>query len=202
MLKVGITGNIGSGKSTACRIFEMLGVKVYSADDRARLLMQKPEIIQAITNIFGEEIIDKDRQIDRKKLGGIVFDDPEKLKKLEGVIHPATEKDFAKWCEENKDEPYVLKEAAILFESGTYKGLDKIIVIHADEGTRISRVVDRDKSTPELVLQRARNQWKEEEKIKRADYLIENNGKQLLIPQIIHLHHVLRALSGSLNHDL
>ena len=197
MLKIGITGNIGSGKSTACKIFEMLGAKVYSADERARLLMQKPEIIRAITNIFGNDILDSEGKIDRKKLGGIVFKNEAKLKQLENIIHPATEKDFAEWCIAHKDESYILKEAAILFESGTNKGLNKIIVIHADESIRINRVVERDNSTPELILQRSKHQWSEAEKLKRADYIIENNGQELLIPQIINIHHVLMGIAGS-----
>jgi len=202
MLKIGITGNIGSGKSTACKVFELLGIKVYSADERARLLMRKPEIIKAITKVFGTEILDSDGQVDRKKLGGIVFNNNEKLKQLEGIIHPATIKDFAEWCKAHTDEPYILKEAAILYESGTYKGLDKVIVIIADEATRIYRVVERDKSSPESVRQRDSHQWAEEEKIKHADYLIENDGKQLLLPQVIKLDKVLRGMGGSLNYDL
>lgn len=197
MLKVGITGNIGSGKSTVCRIFELLGIHVYYADERSRLLMHEPAVIQKIVSLFGEDLLNEEKKIDRKKLAVVVFNDPEKLKQLENIIHPATLQDFDQWCESYKQEAYILKEAAILFESKTYPGLHKIITVSAPEDIRIQRVISRDHVTEDMVLQRVRSQWSDEEKMKRADFIIYNDGRQLLIPQVVDIHNSLLILAKS-----
>lgn len=186
MIKIGVTGNIGSGKTTICKMFESkFGIKVYYADDRSKELLRNRLIIGEVVNLFGTEIINIDGQIDRRILGGIVFSDGEKLKKLEKILHPAMEIDWKNWLELQEKEHYVIKEAAILFESGSYKDLDKIIVVHTDPITRKSRVIARDKSNS---IEREKYQMSEEEKIKRSDFVIENNDKTKSLKQVVDIH--------------
>lgn len=189
MLKIGITGGIGSGKTTVCRIFELLGAKVYYADLSGKYLLQhNPSVIEKIKKLFGNDIYDVKGNLDRGKLAGIVFKDKEKLKALEAIVHPAVKQDFEDWLTENKKETFILKEAALLFEAGSYKDLDKIIVVAAPQEIRAARVVKRDSTSLQSVLERMENQWPEEKKIEMADFILHNDNKQLLIPQIIELH--------------
>lgn len=189
MLKIGITGGIGSGKTTACKIFDLLGVKVYYADNRGKYLLQyNSKVIEKVKYLFGEEIYDDSGTINRPKLAGIVFKDKEKLKALEAIIHPAVKDDYENWVLENKHEPYLLKEAALLFEAGSYKDLDKIIVITAPKEIRAARVVKRDSTSLQSVMERMEHQWPEEKKAEMADFILKNDNESLLIPQIIELH--------------
>lgn len=188
MKVIGITGGIGSGKTTACQIFEQLGVPVYYADVRAKELMAmdgplKAKIIQA----FGEQAYSAGR-LDRAYLAKEVFGNKERLSVLNGLVHPAVSDDFDAWLEDQKDADYVLKEAAILFESGAYQAVDFTVLIIAPEDVRIQRVVQRDGTTPEQVLQRIKNQWTQERKAKLADHIINNDGANLLTPQVLELH--------------
>ncbi len=188
MKVIGITGGIGSGKTTTCQIFEHLGVPVYYADVRAKELMAfegplKTKIIQA----FGEEAYSGGR-LDRAYLAKEVFNSKEQLSVLNGLVHPAVADDFDDWLEEHKNADYVLKEAAILFESGAYQAVDFTVLVIAPEDVRIQRVVQRDGSTPEQVLQRIKNQWTQERKAKLADHIVNNDGSELLIPQVLELH--------------
>ena len=197
MLKIGITGSIGSGKSTACRIFETIGIPVYYADTRGKYLMQNEDLVkEKILSEFGPEILDKNKSIDRIQLAGIVFNDPEKLEKLESIIHPAVFSDFHQWVQ-IQNAPYILKEAAVLFESGSYKELDKIITVAAPRETRIARVLTRDNATREQIMAREKRQWPDAMKIEMADYILVNDEKQLLLPQIENLNRLLISiLSG------
>src|SRR6185295_2659899 len=155
MLKIGITGGIGSGKTTVCKLFELLGVPVYYADDASReLLISDPAIKNQIVTIFGENILDEDQRISRKKVAAHVFGNETELKKLNAIMHPAVALHFEKWLNQKASFPYIIKEAAILFESGAYRQLDKVITIAAPEELRISRVIKRDDSKREEVLNR------------------------------------------------
>ena len=192
MLKVGLTGGIGAGKSTALFIFKSLGVPVYKADDRAKWLINNhPEIIQALSNQFGNEIY-INGQINAAHLSNIVFKDSEKLKILNGIVHPEVANDFGNWCAlQNAD--YIVKEAAILIESKAYLGLDKIILVTSDKEERIKRIMVRDGVSEQDVLQRMRNQMSDEQKIPFADYIIENDLKNSLVEQIKKIHFDLKS---------
>lgn len=190
MIIAGITGGIGSGKSTVCSVFEILGVPVYYADDESKKLFQDPVISDFILDKFGKTIL-SDGKIDRKLLGSIVFNDPEKLAVLNEIMHPAVKNNFNKWCEFHSDSAYVLKEAAILFESESYKGVQKIITVTAPVDMRIARVVKRDQVSREDVLKRIASQMSDEEKIKRSDFVLVNDEKELIIPEIIKIHQQL-----------
>ncbi len=194
MLRVGITGGIGSGKTTVCHIFEVLGVPVYYADDRAKHLMQHNDsLVSALKEAFGEEIY-KEGILDRPLLASKVFNDKDRLAKLNSLVHPAVAHDALKWQQANLHAPYTLKEAALLFEAGSYKALDKTIVVTAPLEIRVKRVMARDNATEEQVLARIANQWPEEEKVKLADFVITNDGMAALIPQVLHVHRQLLDL--------
>ena len=171
---IGLTGGIGSGKTTIARLFEAEGIPVYIADDEAKKIMILPETIQLVGEYFGQDVI-VNHQIDRKKLSEIVFNNPEKLKELNKIIHPLVKKHFDDWAKKQKS-PFVIKEAAILFESGSYKYCDQIITVIASEETRIKRVISRDNSTKDAVLDRIKNQWSDSQKTSKSDYIIENEN--------------------------
>lgn len=194
MLKIGITGGIGSGKTTVCHIFASLGIPVYNADRRAKWLMtNEPELVRSIKELFGPEAYYENGQLNRQHLGDIIFAEPEKREQLNALVHPAVWRDGDRWNEENRDAPYTLKEAALIFESGGDKLLDKIIVVTAPEDIRITRVVRRDGVERAAVKARIAAQMPESEKVVRADFVIVNDGKQLLIPQVLEIH---RELAG------
>lgn len=195
MIKVGLTGNIGSGKSMAARIFEILHVPLFYADDEAKKILDTPEVVSGIRNIFGEHVIEK-QFVNRKFLAEIVFNDKSKLALLNEIIHPAVRAKFDKWAQENQHYPYVVYEAAILLESGHAKNMDKIIVVTACESLRIKRVMQRDGATKEMVLKRMENQWAESKKIEYADFIIDNNGSELMIPQVLKIHGVLGSYAA------
>lgn len=196
MLKVGITGGIGSGKSTVCRVFSVLGIPVFNADVEAgRLQNEDPQIGTELIGIFGSDIYSAEGLLNRKKLASIVFNDSGLLEKLNSIIHPAVHREFEKWIARNSDFPYVIYEAAILFETGSFRNFDFTILVVADEQERIERVSKRDHSRPEDVLQRMNNQMMDKEKIKMADFVIENNDNQLIISQILKLDQLLKSKS-------
>jgi dephospho-CoA kinase len=170
---IGLTGGIGSGKTTVANLFRDLGVPVYIADEEAKKLMNSEEITTQIIKIFGNEVLNKNL-IDREKLAAIVFSNPEKLKLLNGIIHPAVRAHFLKWVKSHSGAPIVIKEAAILFESGNDKDCDAIITVTAPLEIRIDRVLQRDKTTRTEVLKRIENQWSDELRISKSDYIIEN----------------------------
>ena len=170
---IGLTGGIGSGKTTIAKLFKAEGSPVYIADEEAKKIMQLPETIHKIKTIFGQEIIEN-QQINKKKLSEIVFNNPEKLKELNAIIHPLVKNHFDDWVK-NQKSLFVIKEAAILFESGSYAYCDKIITVTASEETRIKRVMKRDNCTKEAVLERINNQWSDAQKISKSDYVIVNN---------------------------
>ncbi|KGO90772.1 dephospho-CoA kinase [Flavobacterium suncheonense] len=170
---IGLTGGIGSGKSTIAAYFKKRGIPVYIADEEAKKLMNTPEVIKKVQTVFDENIIENN-QLNRKKIAELVFSSPEQLKKLNSIVHPEVRKHFTDWVEKYKDRPFVIKEAAILFESGTFKDCDKIILVTAPEDVKIDRVMKRDKVSKGQVLERMKNQWSDEKKIPLSDYVIQN----------------------------
>lgn len=189
-LRIGITGGIGAGKSLVCKIFALLGAPTYDADSRARSLMSNDLVLKdQIKKKFGNQSYLPDGTLNRQYLGKEVFNDPQKLAELNGLVHPRVALDSEKWMDENVGASYVVKEAALLFESGAYKSLDKIIVVTAPEALRLQRVISRDKTrTTEEVIKIFRNQQPEEDKVSRADFVITNDETQLIIPQVLKLH--------------
>jgi dephospho-CoA kinase len=189
--QVGITGGIGTGKSLVCRIFQCFGVPVYDADSHAKELMTTDGIlVSEIKKEFGVLSYNVDGSLNRAYLGNTVFNDSERLKTLNELVHPRVGLDYKNWVEERKDQPYVLKEAALLFEANSHQSMDKVIVVHANEALRLRRVLKRDRHrTAEQVLAIIENQMPEAEKLKRADYIIRNDETVLLIPQVLTLHH-------------
>lgn len=188
LLKIGITGCIGSGKSTVSKIFAQLGVPVYDADSRAKeLMVTSSEIIEGIKKLFGEESYHSDGTLNRKQISSIAFQNKNLLKKLNGLVHPAVLTDFDQWCKQ-QNSAYIIKEAALMFESDSHTQVDKIIVITAPENLRISRTMQRDQIAEVEVLNRMKNQWSEDDKLRRADFEIKNNEVELLIPQVLKLH--------------
>lgn len=191
MLKIGLTGGIGSGKSTVARVFSELGVPVFVSDEQARLLQDGDEELKAqIVSAFGASVY-RDGKLDRAKMAEIVFADPEKLRQLNAMVHPAVRKAFGAFCAQHSKSPYVINEAAILYETGLDKTLDKIIVVTAPDALRIERVMARDGVTEEAVRSRMQQQMPQEEKERKADFLILNDGKELLLPQVLRIHNSL-----------
>ena len=188
MFKLGVTGGIGSGKTLVCQIFEKLGVAVYDADSAARALMNSHgELKKAIVRMFGEEAYGE-KGLNRSYLAGIVFGDGKKLKALNQLVHPLVRTDFLRWAELQETSPYVVEEAAILFESGAYKFMDQSVLVYAPEELRIKRVMERDGIGREQVQIRMAQQMAEEEKLKMADHVLTNDGTRMLLPQVIELH--------------
>ena len=193
MLKVGITGGIGSGKSTVCRVFSVLGIPVFESDKIARELMNTDtEIKQQLVDLFGTAVYLPDHTINRKYLAGIVFNNPSLLAQLNTIVHPVVRKTFFDWCEKQQT-PYIIHEAAILFESGFYKMMDKTITVITSEHERIQRVMKRDGITLEMVNERIKNQWNDQQRMQLADFVIGNNDDELVIPQVIEIDKKLRA---------
>ena len=194
MLKIGLTGGIGSGKSTVAKIFELLRVPVYYADEASRRLYHTdPELMAQIKKHFGEDMYSEGK-LNRSKMAEIVFNDPQKLELLNQLVHPPTLRDAQEWIRAQK-APYVIKEAALLFESGSAAGLDYIIGIQAPVAVRLKRVMDRDKTTREEVLSRMNRQIDEDIKMRLCDFIIRNNEQELVIPQVLDLHQNLLRMA-------
>lgn len=170
---IGLTGGIGSGKTTIANYFNTLGVPLYIADDEAKAILYTPLASQEVKEAFGETVF-TDGILDKAKLASVVFNSPEKLKMLNAIIHPKVKKHFAEWIKLHEHENIIIKEAAILFESGSYKDCDKIILVTAPVEVRIKRVMDRDSTTREKVLERMNTQWTDEKKAELSDYIITN----------------------------
>ena len=191
MYKVGITGGIGSGKTTVCKVFEVLGIPVFYADTEAKnIMIQDAELIAGVKLAFGEESYFEDGKLNNKHIAGIVFNNEAELSKLNALVHPAVFRAFDTWeASMNADVPYTLKEAALLFESGSYKMCDTTILVTAPAEIRIQRVMDRDQVTAEQVKARMHKQLSDEEKVKMADQFLINDEKHSIIEQVLALHH-------------
>jgi len=190
MFKVGITGNIGSGKTTVSKIFALLGVPVFYADDAAKnVMVQDAELIAGIKEAFGNESYFNDGSLNRKHIAGIVFNNDAELVKLNALVHPATFRAFDTWlAQQNPDVPYILKEAALLFECDSYKMCDRSLMVSAPLELRLKRILNRDHITRAEAEARNAKQFSEEKKITLANDLIVNDDTQLVIPQALALH--------------
>ncbi len=187
MKRVAITGNIGSGKSTVSRIFNVMGVPVFYADVEARQLYYREDLKQKLSLIFGDVIFDNSNEIDKKQLADIIFNDAAKLQIINNIVHPLVFEKYEQWLESHKNELYTLHESAILFENKLEQHYDFIITVTAPAELRISRIIQRDNIDREKVETRMIHQMSEAEKNKRADYIIVNDGSKLLIPQVLQI---------------
>lgn len=186
-MKLGITGGIGSGKTSVCRVFSILGIPVFSADPEAQEIMNRDEsVIRGINDIAGKNLYPAGR-LDRMKLAELIFNDPEVLQKVNALVHPVVFSNFNRWAE-MQDSPYVIMEAAILFESGASALVDRIATVFAPLEERISRVTRRNRLTREQVMDRIRNQMDDETRIKMSDYVINNSENEMIIPVILQIH--------------
>jgi len=187
MFKIGITGGIGSGKSLVAKMFALLGIPVFNADDAAQYLMEHDETLKAaLQDAFGAEIF-KGGRLDRPLLASLVFQDPEQLKMLNHLVHPVTIAYSRQWAE-RQNAPYVLKEAALFFESGSDREMDKMIGVYAPEALRMKRVMERDNVSGQEVRLRMARQMKEEDKMKKCDFVIYNDESRSVIEQVLQLH--------------
>lgn len=185
-LAIGVTGGIGSGKSTVCRMFEILGAPVFEADKVAKQLLDSHEGIKSgLIRLFGKNIYSAEGTVNREKLAGIIFNDDLYLQNMNNLVHPVVREEFASWLKKKKTLPYVVLEAAILFEGGFYEMMDFTLLVTAPEAQRIARVMKRDEVTENLVRERMDKQWPDEEKEKRANMVLKNDNNRLLIPEII-----------------
>lgn len=192
---IGLTGGIGSGKTTVAKQFEALGVPIYIADVEAKKIMELPETIQFIKSEFGNTIFDGDK-LNREKLAKVVFNNPEKLQKLNSIIHPLVNEHFKQWLSKHSKKLFVIKETAILFESGSYKYCDKIISVVAPLTVRIQRVMERDGSGYEAVMERIQNQWTDEMRIEKSDFVIENTNLEATRNQVNMIFKVLEDMQN------
>ena len=192
MLKVGVTGGIGSGKSTVSRFFSALGVPVYDSDQRAKSLMQHDDSIRSKIKIeFGDNAYHKN-ELNRSYLAEIVFKNESKLKQLNAIVHPVVKTDFINWLSKNSNAKLIIKEAAIMIESGAYKDLDKLIVVNASRNQKIKWIKQRDHLSLEDIKNRIQNQLSDEIRNQYADFIIENNsGKRELKQQVLSVYNKL-----------
>jgi dephospho-CoA kinase len=194
MLKIGLTGGIGSGKSTAAQIFEVLGIPVYYADTEAKRLMNEDEELRtAISKLFGNEAY-SNNMLDRKYISSIVFSDPAKLHLLNAIVHPATKKDGEEWMQQQTTS-YAIHEAALIFEARVNERLDYVIGVSAPETLRIQRAMERDGVSREEILKRMSHQLDEEIKMGNCDFVLINDEDKFLIPQVLELHQILLNLA-------
>lgn len=197
-LRIGVTGGIGSGKSTVCTLFSLLGIPIYTADDQAKRLMSKnSELRLQITETFGTSAYTGTGELNRAFLAETVFSNPTNLAKLNAMVHPAVKKDFASWVKQ-QSAPYLIKEAALLFETGASEELDFTINVSSPLKIRMARILLRDpQRTEEQINQIINQQLPDEEKNKLASFVIKNTDNKLLLPQVLEIDNKLRALSSS-----
>ncbi len=180
---IGLTGGIGSGKTTVANYFKELGIPVYIADVEGKKITESPKILKSIKDAFGSAVFDEER-LNRQKVSQIVFNDSEKLKQLNSIIHPEVEKHFMNWVNNHSNFSLVVKETALLFESGSYKKCDFVITVIAPLEDRINRVIKRDAITRENVLKRIDNQWSDEDRIRNSHYIIDNTDQRTIGRQV------------------
>lgn len=187
---IGLTGGIGSGKTTIANYFNEMGIPVYIADDGARRVMQSERIINQIKRTFGDAIFENN-VLDRSKLADIVFKDKDKLNQLNAIVHPAVKEDFGAWLLRHENYQYVIYEAAILFESGRYKECDLVITVTAPEEVRIERVLKRDNTTRDHVLDRMKMQWSDEKRISGSNFVINNDNLKKAKEEVVKILKIL-----------
>lgn len=187
IFRLGITGGIGSGKSTVCRVFNVLGVPVFSADEEARFIMETdPGMKKDLEELAGHDLY-AGGQLDRKKLASLIFNDRRLLDRVNALVHPRVFSRYLEWCEKQPAD-YVIFETAILFESGAEKYVDKTLAVAAPLEERIERVMGRNQMSRDQVMERVKNQMSEEEILKRSDYIIDNSEDIMIIPQVMDIH--------------
>jgi len=188
MLKIGITGGIGSGKTTVCKVFELLGIPIFYADTVAKLIMNTdPVLKEEILKTFGEKSYSMDGVLNRAHLSSIVFNNESELNKLNALVHPAVFRAFDKWLAIHHDAPYIIKEAALLFETKSYTMCDLSVLVVSPEASRVRRVIARDGISHDELVLRMKSQLSDEQKMKLADHILFNDESQLLIPKILEL---------------
>ena len=192
MLVVGVTGGIGSGKTTVCKIFEALGIPVFYADEEAKKLYDDKKIISKVIKLFGKKILDSKKKVDKKKLAEIVFNHKPSLDKLNAVIHPEVRKNFDRWKKKQNFAKYVIKEAAIMIESGSNYDMDYLVSVTADKEVRMNRIINRDKVNIADVEKRISKQISDKERVKYSDEIIMNDGTHSLIEQVLKIHQHLQ----------
>ena len=191
-LAIGITGGIGSGKSTVCELFKILGIPVFEADLASKKLINtNSEIKNGLIQLFGSNIYNTDKTINRKMLANLIFNDNLLLEQVNELIHPVVRTEYLNWLKQ-QNTAYIIHEAAILFESGFYKMMDYTILVTAPEEIRIERVIKRDNALPEIVRRRMEKQWLDEEKLKLASIELINDNKNLIIPKILEIDNKLK----------
>jgi dephospho-CoA kinase len=195
MLKVAVTGNIGSGKTTICRIFNILGVPVFYADQEAKKLYKDPFVFKQVTDKFGTEILDSEKNISFKALASIIFNKPDALSFINQLIHPRVYELFNQWTTMHVDKPYCIQESALVFETGSNKLFDKVILVQAPEQMLAERVMKRDGSSLEQFKNRLEKQMNQSIKAERSDFVIINDNKSFLIPQVTNIHEMLLGVS-------
>ena len=192
MLKVGITGGMGSGKSRVCNMLKNLGVPIFSSDDAGKYLLNNDDTLKRdIKKTFDSDMYTSSGRIDRDRMAKLVFNNPEELTKLNALVHPRVKAEFDSWCKKNEKKPYVVKEAAILFEIGKHKELDKMVTVFCPKEERIRRIILRDDATKESIEKRMIHQYTDAERNALADYILINDGKEDLLPQVMELHELL-----------
>lgn len=188
MIKLGLTGGIGSGKSTIAKVFQELGVPVYFADIEAKKFLLQNDVKADLLKIFGESVLDKTGLIDKAALAAIVFTDETELAKLNALIHPLLEKDFSNWINQYADAKYIVKEAAILFEAGFDKAVDLILTVSAPVEQRVKRVIARDNVHQQQVIDRISKQWTDQQREAKSQYIILNSNEDMILDEILKIH--------------
>lgn len=194
MIKVAVTGNIGSGKTAICNVFEVLGIPVFYADKEAKKLYSDPEVLEAIAQQFGPTVFSSDNTLDSRALASVIFSDKKALRFINELIHPRVFEMFDQWCLRQSHAPYCIQEAALIFESESFDKFNRIIVVHAPEELLLQRVVQRDNISFRQARERLNNQIGQSEKISRAHYTLLNDNTQLLIPRILSIDRELRMM--------
>ncbi|MDX2191589.1 MAG: dephospho-CoA kinase [Bacteroidota bacterium] len=191
MLQVGVTGGIGSGKSTIAKVFQHLGASVYDSDSRSKWLQENDEgIIELTKALFGQDSYDSSGKLNRNKIAREVFSNPSLLQKYNGVVHPAVFKDYQKWVQNQADALYIIKESALLIETGSYKTLDSLILVTANNDIKLKRIKNRDPFRTESEIKKIiASQMPDSEKLKFANYIVNNDESDLILPTIIEMHH-------------
>lgn len=192
MLKVGITGGMGSGKSTVCNILKNLGVPIFTSDDVGKYLLDNDDYLKdEIKRTFDSDMYTSTGRLDRERMAKLVFNNPDELQRINAIVHPRVKAEFDSWCKKNEKKPYVVKEAAILFETGKHKEMDKMVTVFCPKEERINRIIKRDEATKEDIEKRMMHQYSDAERNALADFIIINDGKEDLLPQVMELHELL-----------
>lgn len=199
MLTIGLTGNIGSGKTTVTGIFQALQIPVFNADRESKALLMEPKMLQMVGNLFGDQVFSADGTLNKSALANLVFEDAQALEKLNNLLHPGVIRRFMEW-KISQPAPYTIMESAIIFETGIRNIFDKVIHVSCPKEIAINRVIERDQVDGDAILRRMNFQMSDEDKKAATDFIIHNSGQQLLIPQVLHIHRTLLE-TGTNGHD-